>query len=238
MDKAKEKKSFELFCHAHFGDVPQFDQLEPPHPDISFEIQGQLIGLEICEIQSDAIPGEHGGSEIAKGESAINEVSNEIQNYFEQICPTDHILTVGFNSPPSYVNRTEVIEGIRNLVDRLVALPDVPIPEQELWNYKLIHSISIKHSEEEHDSVYMSTMAQWAPRKGDDHISHYVRHKSSKRQDYEASYSEFWLLLVFGASLSSDFDSDTTFGSLNKEKEWDKVFLFNPKTGYLEDWWG
>lgn len=236
MDKAKEKLSFELFCNAHFGYVPGFVQLEPPHPDISFEFQGSLVGLEICEIQSDSIPGEHGGSEIARGESTINEVSKRIQNYFEQICPKGHILTVGFNAPPSYVNRTEVFEGIKNLVDRLVAQPDEPIPEHELCNYELIHGISITPSEKDHESVYIYTMAQWAPRIGDDHISKYVGHKSERRQGYEACYSEFWLLLVFNASLSSDFDLDASVGSLSEENVWDKVFLFNAMTGYLNSW--
>jgi len=49
-------------------------------------------------------------------------------------------------------------------------------------------------------------------------------------------YMEYWLLLVYGVSASSDFDLNANNIEQPASDEWDKIFVFNPRIGIVNEW--
>jgi len=235
MNKEQEKMTFELFARVKFDLQPAYKQTAPPDPDIVFKIGSKEIGLEIVEIQSDALPSQKGGSQIARFENELAIVLKCVEDFFMKSYPTGYILSIQLNHSLLKYSRSTVLKQVQSVV-RLSIEKCGDISPEQLWKYSFISHLHIEQISVEEESFVVSSSAYWAPTLDFEHVKEYIGRKNEKRQQYTTGYTEYWLLLVYGASASSDFDLNATNIEQPASDEWDKIFVFNPRIGIVNEW--
>jgi len=232
--KEKERNNFSSFANLFFGHEIDFEQPNPPLPDIVFNIEGKRTGCEITTIFRDNEPGVR-PSFLKKNESIQDSICKSIEKWLTQNIPIFLQIHI------CYYNRLISDSRIVKLTGQIISLIESNISEiiLEEHNHLMINSREVLPNELNYLSIYYSpsfnrtivsrTGASCIPNLERERIITNIRHKEKKLEKYRELLDSYWLLLIIHNYIfSSDFDlRENEYNNI--ESIFDKILIYSKR---------
>ena len=210
--KEYERSCFELFCELKFGRILAYEQLDPPHPDISTIIDGQNIGIELTTVYIDNIVGEN-ESQAKKNESLQGKVCDYIRDQLTARLNFPIEVRIGFDN--TLINGKDVIHIGNGILEILLPLFPDSLPNEEIILHitdpdqlqNPVYWISASYFPDFTYTVVSGTIAAFNKPLSPERIWAVIENKDNKIGKYKDLYDYQWLILcVEMGGQSSDFD--------------------------------
>ncbi len=229
--KEKEYADFVAFSKTYFGYQIDFEQLNPPEPDIIFPNDGKRIGCELTTIFSDNLPGLK-DSDQKKSESIQDSICKSITDWLNENIPVSVEIHIGFkNNNLDESHKISLKKNILNVIETYIS--ELNLSEFSYFNIDefeaLPHEvdyISFAYIPKLEKSIVGRAGAGFIPKLDNERIRLNILSKEKKLPNYTHLVDEKWLILIIqDYPLSTEFDI-LEQGINNFESLFDKVFLF------------
>jgi len=236
--KEFEQQCFELFSDLKFGSILAYEQLNPPDPDISLEINNKRIGIELTTIYKDNIPGIK-DSQLKKNESLQDAVCRDIQKDLHTAFHRPIEIHIGFTGID--LNGSDVPQIAKSVTDLI-------LPNLRRINVDKISIIELTNEEDFPNSIYRISIiyipsftsysvtgmiSDFSGMLSQKRVKAAIEQKEDKSKKYDDLYDEKWLLLCIQADkLSSDFDLSKIEVEPIKS-DFNKVFILQLRAKHL-----
>jgi hypothetical protein len=234
----EEKRLFRIFEKSNDIFAINCEQRDPPHPDISIELDGKKIGCDITTLYKDNRPGKT-GSAAKKNDSLQNLICRTVESWLNKNLNFPVILTPGFNN--NLIKDKEVTQIVNyiidyvkenaHLLDKKEFFSSIEADDKE-FTYP-VTSIGLAFLNTLKNSDVGRTGACFVPLLDFERIKKSIEKKEEKIKNYSEFYDEKWLLLcIEGDPMYSDFDYSKQ-GYAKLQTLFDKVFLLKASSKKL-----
>lgn len=228
----REYNNFSSFYKLSFDNQIDFEQPDPPMPDIVFIKDNKKIGCEITTIFRDNEPGLK-YSDLRKNESIQDSICKDICVWIERNIPAFFEIRICFKS--RLIDNSQIVDLRHGIVKVIEAsISDLNLSEK---SYLIVDNFNILPAELDYLSItsfpglnrnYVTRAgADFIPKLSRERIFSNILHKEKALEKYSNFFDETWLLLVIQDNLfSSEFDVlENEYQNI--ASQFNKIFLFS-----------
>jgi hypothetical protein len=229
--KEREYADFVAFSKTYFGYQIDFEQLNPPEPDIIFHDSGKRIGCELTTIFRDNFI-ESKESNQKKSESHQDSICKSITEWLNNNIPANIKIHIDFNNDNlKKSHETSLKKDILNVIERYISELNLSefstfnVDKNEVLPHEVNH-ISFTYDPKLQKSVVLPGRGGGIPKLDDERIRLNILKKEGKLPNYAHLVNEKWLILIIQNYFQSSEFTILERGYNNVVSLFDKVFLF------------